>query len=175
MIRYASRLLFPLAALLLAGCGGGGGHESTGPGDDPQCADVLRAAGLTIIYQADKGTYQKGETVHFWLSLRNDSSQPHTVAVHTVLQGYETYSIAVWGDDPYHWTWGHYYYDTPSWQIQPGQTVTLFDVQWDQSTNAGSSAAAGHYEIATTINNVWLDGKEATPLPLTPSQWIQIE
>ena len=175
MIRLASSLLVLLAAFLVIGCGGGGGGQEFGDSIDPQVGDVLRAAGLTIIFESSKDTYQKGETVHFWLSIRNDSSRAHTVTVHSKGEGFDTYEFWIWNVTASQRVWANTHYDTPSWQIQPGQTVRLFDVQWDQSMNTGGSVAPGVYEAHIDIRRVWLDGKQTSPLPLSLRGLIAIQ
>lgn len=173
MTRNVTVALLVLLITGLVGCGGG--QRESGPRIDPQAGDVLRAAGLAIIYESSKDTYQRGETVHLCLSIRNDSSRVHTVAVHSTGEGLPTHYTAIYGDDPYQTTWRQRDYDTPSWQIQPGQTANLVDVEWDQSTISGGPADPGYYEACLEIYLVWLDGRQASPLPLALGRSITIE
>lgn len=181
LTKLAGWLLILSMSFLAVGCGGGGGGGGQEPSEglDPQCGDVLKAAGLAVIYESSKDTYAKSETVHFWLSLRNDSSRAHTVEVHStgldpVGHPCETYSFSAFGYMGYP-VWSNSHSDTPSWQIQPGQTVKLFDVEWSQKTSSGGSVEPGVYEMGTEIWRVWLDGKQTSPLPLAVSGRIAIE
>jgi hypothetical protein len=178
MLSFARLALALVVVAGLCGCGGGGGGGTDWfPIDDPQAIDVLRDAGLTCTLETDKDTYQEGETVHFWVSVRNDSSRAHTLEAHVTGVRTPTYYIGVWGGNPngFGAAWGEEHYDTPTWQIEPGQTLRIFDIQWNQVTTSGHPVGPGAYGIETTLVYVWLDGKAATPLPLSVGRRITIQ
>lgn len=177
VIRNPAFAFLAILVSFVAGCGGGGGGvaEVPGPTIDPQPKDVLRAAGLTVTCNSDKDTYLKGETMHVWLSVRNESSRAHTVALHTMGEGYVTWQVGAWGDDPSHAIWRQRHFDTPSWQILPGQTVDITDAQWNQTPDAGTPVETDHYTLSMELSLVWLDGVQASPLPLSVNRWVVVQ
>lgn len=171
MSRYVGCLLLLSMALLMAGCGGGGGAD--GSTDDPSVplmpdrTKLLKGAGLTLTLVSDKDTYQAGEVVHYWLSVHNDGSQARTLQLRHPhdIQAMETYRFAVSGiEDPAgKLTWQEAHYDVMASTVQPGETITLLNCVWNQKTSSGDPASAGFHRVGFYLMDLLVDGKRLWP------------
>lgn len=177
MSKLAGCLMALSLTFLIAGCGGGGGGVAEPPDVpiEPKAEDVLKAAGLTVTWNCDKDTYHKGETARLVLSIQNDSSKAHTVAVHCVREGSSTYDITIYDDGISGLVRTAYRYGTPSCEVKPGQTVTLLEDQWDLTDHAGVAVSSGRYWIGVYVDRVWLDGKQTTIEPLSTRRSIVVQ
>jgi hypothetical protein len=159
MTRHQFILCIVLLSVVVTSCGCAGGDKV------PKTATLILAEHrLSINVETDKSTYAVGEPVDFWLSVRNDDTRAHQLALRSVddqpggvvCTGLVTNEISSWGE--------HLRIISNSEQtikiVQPGQSLVLVEFTWDQKTDVGDSVGSGSYYLRGSVVNVYLDGKQ---------------
>lgn len=125
----------------------------------------IRAGEIEVQAQADRKTYQVGETVEISIVAQNQDERAKEVTYNSG-QSFDV-TITPLGESSPRWTWSHgrmFTMALRSKTLAPGERVT-FSAQWDQKDNEGNPVPPGKYTIETVLTAN--GGIKAAPFQIT--------